>query len=111
MSLTQEQIKNLKVGDTVYIVPNKLSNHKSPYESTVEKIAKKYIYLDCGRKVEISTGCLVYLGFGANDSVYISEQVYQQKIAENKTIKEVTELIKKGITYQQALLIKKILKE
>jgi len=102
MSLTQEQIKSLKVGDTVFIA----SINSSSYESTVEKISKNYIYLECGLKIDTVTGFLTGFHYRESAVVYLNEQEY----IERQTIEDVVELInREGLTYQQALAIKELL--
>lgn len=106
MKLTLEQIKQLKVGDTIYL------NYYSPHDETVgktitvSKIGRKYIELDgVSHRIVLATGELTKDYYGYAPVMYPSEQVYKEYLAKIKFTRQIAFYCSSKLTYQQAELI------
>lgn len=85
MRFTLEHIKNLKVGDTVFLKHNSYYSFSSSETVTVKKIGKKYIELDdTPHKIVIATGELTKDYRGYAPDMYTSEHDYNVMVAKHK---------------------------
>lgn len=106
MTLTIEQIKQLKIGDTIYLKHDKFYDKSVGKTVTVSKIGRKYIELDgTSHRIELITGELTKDYRGYAPTIYPSEQVYKEYEAKVRFINQVAFYCSKQLTYQQAKLI------
>lgn len=106
--LTKDDIANLKVGDSVYLKHGAYTSHSKGETVLVEKIARKYIYLERGYKINLEIGCVVADYRGISPALYPSEQVYDTLVQANQFIKAVEQACAK-MTFERALLINQAL--
>lgn len=109
MRLTLEHIKNLKVGDTVYLRHNRYYTFSANTTVAVKKIGRKYIQLDgTSHKIIIETGELTKDYSGYAPDMYTSEHDYNVLVAKNKFTLAVKKYCS-GLTYEEAKAVKELL--
>lgn len=109
MTLTIEQIKQLKVGDTVYLKHNKIYDKSVGKTVTVSKIGRKYIELDgTSHKIVIETGEITKDYRGYAPTLYQSEEYYEDTFHKYQFILKVRKYCEK-LQYAEAKVINEIL--
>lgn len=110
MTLTIEQIKQLKIGDTIYLEHDSRYGKSTGNTVTVSKIGRKYIGLDgTSHRIVVATGELTKDYRGYAPRMFISEQVYREYRAKIKFLNQIAFYCSSQLTFQQAKLINETL--
>lgn len=110
MKLTLEQIKQLKVGDTIYLKYDNRYDKFIGKNVTVSKIGRKYIELSgTSHRIVLATGELTKDYYGNAPAMYPSEQACKEHQAKIKFTRQIAFYCSNNLTYQKAELINETL--
>lgn len=109
MTLSIEQIKQLKIGDTIYLKHDKSYDKSVSKTVTVSKIGRKYIELDgTSHRIELATGNLTKDYRGYTPTLYQSEEHYKDVCHKYQFTLKVRKYCEK-LQYAEAKAINEIL--
>ncbi len=107
--LSIDELKQLEVGDTVFIFTN--SKRGFGWNHTVEKIGRKYIYLDQQEIIDLTTGKTKKDYRGISLNVWKDEAAYQEDLRKHRYIRKIKSAVEETkLSYDQALKIDVVLR-